>query len=87
MTKQQRAVVAIGGNALISEGQLGTIASALYRSSVDLKSLDLPPGAAKAARESIGAAYVVAAQVPNGKDLVTHAAVSWKTVPVVVMSA
>jgi EmrB/QacA subfamily drug resistance transporter len=56
---------------------LGSIASALYRSSVDLKSLDLPPGAAKAARESIGAAYVVAAQVPNGKDLVTHAATSF----------
>jgi EmrB/QacA subfamily drug resistance transporter len=56
---------------------LGSIASALYRSSVDLKSLNLPPAAAKAARESIGAAYVIAAQVPDGKDLAAHAATSF----------
>ena len=52
---------------------LGSVASALYRSSVDIKSLGLPPDAAKAARESIGAAAVVAGQVPGGKDLMAHA--------------
>ncbi len=43
---------------------LGSISSALYRSAVDLKGIELPPGAAKAAKESIGGATAIAAQVP-----------------------
>jgi EmrB/QacA subfamily drug resistance transporter len=56
---------------------LGSIASALYRSSVDLKALQLPPGAAKAARESVGAASVVASQVPGGDALAARAATAF----------
>jgi DHA2 family multidrug resistance protein-like MFS transporter len=52
---------------------LGSVASALYRSSVDLKGLDLPPGAAKAAKESLGAATGIASQVPNGAQLAARA--------------
>jgi hypothetical protein len=52
---------------------LGSIASALYRSAIDLKSVPLPPGAAKAAKESLGAASVLASQVPNGADLAAKA--------------
>jgi len=44
---------------------LGSIASALYRSAIDLKNVELPPGAAKAARESLGAATAIASQVPG----------------------
>ncbi|HEX3622190.1 MAG TPA: MFS transporter [Acidimicrobiales bacterium] len=56
---------------------LGSIASAIYRSSVDVKSLQLPPAVASAARESIGGATVVAAQVPAGKELAAHAATAF----------
>jgi EmrB/QacA subfamily drug resistance transporter len=52
---------------------LGSIASALYRSAIDVKSVPLPPGAAKAAKESLGAASVVASHVPNGADLAAKA--------------
>lgn len=45
---------------------LGSIATAVYRSSVDLGSLQLPEPVVGAARESIGAATFMADQVPGG---------------------
>jgi hypothetical protein len=45
---------------------LGSIASAVYRSSIDLGGLDLPPPVREAATESIGAATVIAGQAGRG---------------------
>jgi hypothetical protein len=45
---------------------LGSIASAVYRSSVDLGGLDLPPQVKAAATESVGAATVIAGQAGRG---------------------
>jgi len=52
---------------------LGSIASALYRSAVDLDGLELPPPVAEAAQESVGAATVLADQLPNGAELAARA--------------
>jgi len=45
---------------------LGSIASAVYRSSIDLKGLSLPPQVRTAATESVGAATVIAGQAGQG---------------------
>lgn len=52
---------------------LGSVASAMYRSSIDLKGLNLPPGVAKGAKESLGAASAVAGQIPGGAALAARA--------------
>jgi EmrB/QacA subfamily drug resistance transporter len=45
---------------------LGSIASAVYRSSIDLGGLDLPPQVSEAATESVGAATFIADQAGSG---------------------
>ncbi len=45
---------------------LGSIASAAYRSSIDLGGLQLPPQVREAATESVGAATVIAGQAGSG---------------------
>ena len=52
---------------------LGSIASAVYRSSIDLAGLPLPPPAVEAAEESVGAATSIAANLPGGAQLATRA--------------
>ncbi|MEA2843876.1 MAG: hypothetical protein QOJ69_1547 [Actinomycetota bacterium] len=52
---------------------LGSIASAVYRSTVDLSGLSLPPEVSKAATESVGAATVIADHVPGGAQLAARA--------------
>ncbi|MDQ4096771.1 MAG: MFS transporter [Actinomycetota bacterium] len=52
---------------------LGSIASAVYRSSVDLSDLQLPTPVQEAATESVGAATVIAARVPGGAELASRA--------------
>jgi hypothetical protein len=52
---------------------LGSIASAVYRSTVDLNGLSLPPEVSKAATESVGAATVIADHVPGGAQLAARA--------------
>src|SRR5207237_1283342 len=52
---------------------LGSIGSAVYRSTVSLSGLELSPSATKEARESVGGAAQVAHQVPNGARLVARA--------------
>ena len=52
---------------------LGSIASAVYRSSVDLNGLELPPPVRQAAQESVGAATVVAGRLPGGGELASRA--------------
>jgi EmrB/QacA subfamily drug resistance transporter len=48
---------------------LGSIGNAVYRSSVRLDDLVLPPAVRKAAGESVGAATVLAGQIPGGREL------------------
>lgn len=55
----------------------GSAASALYRSAIDVRGLDLPPTAAKAAGESIGGANALANHLPTGADLATRAGVAF----------
>ncbi len=52
---------------------LGSVANAVYRSSVDLGGLDLPPPVREAAGESVGAATVIAQSLPGGADLAARA--------------
>lgn len=52
---------------------LGSLSSSAYRSALDLDGLRLPPGVAGAARESVGAATVLAAEVPGGAELAARA--------------
>lgn len=52
---------------------LGSISSAVYRSSVDLSGLSLPPQVADAAKESVGAATVIAGSMPGGAELAARA--------------
>ena len=57
---------------------LGSISSAVYRSSIDLGALPLPPPVAEAAQESVGAATVIADDlmargVPGGAELAARA--------------
>jgi len=49
---------------------LGSISSAVYRSSVHLDDLSLPPPVREAAEESVGAATFIARQLPEGGDVV-----------------
>ena len=48
---------------------LGSISSAVYRSSVRLDDLPLPPQVQEAARESVGAATFIARQLPEGGNV------------------
>ncbi len=48
---------------------LGSVSSAIYRSSIDLDGLSLPPPALEAAKESVGAATFIARQLPEGGDV------------------
>jgi len=48
---------------------LGSISSAVYRSSIDLDGLSLPPPVMQAAEESVGAATFIARQLPEGGDV------------------
>jgi DHA2 family multidrug resistance protein-like MFS transporter len=52
---------------------LGSIGSAVYRSGIDLGGLSLPPPVVDAARESVGAASVLANRVPGGVELAARA--------------
>ncbi|HUQ62860.1 MAG TPA: DHA2 family efflux MFS transporter permease subunit [Acidimicrobiales bacterium] len=52
---------------------LGSISSAVYRSTVDVSGFQLPPEAADKAHESVGAAAQVARGLPGGDRLVAHA--------------
>ena len=57
---------------------LGSISSAVYRSSIDLGALSLPPGVGEAAKESVGAATVIADDmiargIPGGAELAARA--------------
>jgi EmrB/QacA subfamily drug resistance transporter len=58
---------------------LGSVASATYRSAVDLGGLAVPPPVAAAARESVGAATVLADQFPGGADLAARAGEAFTT--------
>jgi MFS transporter, DHA2 family, multidrug resistance protein len=53
---------------------MGTIVNTAYRSSIDLDGVRLPAGTRAAAEESIGAADSIAARIPGGEALSTHAA-------------
>ncbi len=46
---------------------MGSIANAIYRSSIKLDDLPLPPPVAEAAKESVGAATFIASQVPGAQ--------------------
>ncbi len=48
---------------------LGSIGNAVYRSSVDLDGLPLPPDLREAAGESVGAATAIAERLPGGAEL------------------
>jgi DHA2 family multidrug resistance protein-like MFS transporter len=52
---------------------LGSISSATYRSAVDLDGLLVPPAVVAAARESVGAATVIAQGLPDGAELAARA--------------
>jgi hypothetical protein len=52
---------------------LGSISNAVYRSSVDLDGLTLPPPVREAAEESVGAATVLGRTVPGAGELVGRA--------------
>lgn len=55
---------------------IGSLMSSLYRSGLDLESLDLPPAAAEAAQGSVGAATTVAAGLPGGGPELVGQAIS-----------
>ena len=48
---------------------LGSISSAVYRSSIELDGLPLPPPVREAAEESVGAATFIARQLPEGGEV------------------
>ncbi len=52
---------------------LGSVVSSAYRSALDLDGIALPPAAAAAARNSVGAAVQVGKRMPGGDLLVTRA--------------
>lgn len=52
---------------------LGSLASAIYRSSIDLDGLTLPPPVREAAQESVGAATILADSIPGGGELASRA--------------
>jgi MFS transporter, DHA2 family, multidrug resistance protein len=51
----------------------GTLVGSAYRSNMDLSGTDVPAGAARAADESIGAAWGVAHGLPSGEALLAQA--------------
>ena len=61
-----------GGGAL-GIAVLGSISSAVYRSAVDPDGLALPAPVAAAARESVGAATLLAGSLPGGAELAARA--------------
>jgi MFS transporter, DHA2 family, multidrug resistance protein len=56
---------------------LGSISSAVYRSTIDLEGLPLPPAVEAAAEESVGAATVLAAGITGGGELAVRAGVAF----------
>lgn len=56
---------------------LGSIASAVYRTAVDLDGLSLPQPVAAAARESVGAAAGIAESLPGGSVLTARAGLAF----------
>lgn len=52
---------------------LGSLVSAVYRSSLDLGGIALPPPVREAAQESVGAATILAESVPGGAQLAARA--------------
>jgi MFS transporter, DHA2 family, multidrug resistance protein len=52
---------------------MGSVASAIYRSSIKLDDLALPPPVASIAKESVGAATVLAGQVPGAQAVAARA--------------
>ncbi|HYH50238.1 MAG TPA: MFS transporter [Acidimicrobiia bacterium] len=52
---------------------LGSVSSAVYRSSIDLDGLSLPPQVLEAAEESVGAASTLAGRIPGGEVLAARA--------------
>ena len=52
---------------------LGSLSTSAYRSALEIGDLRLPPGVGEAAKESVGAASVLASQIPNGADLAARA--------------
>ena len=56
---------------------LGSLSSAAYRSALDLDGLRLPPGVGAAAKESVGAATVVAGSIPGGSELAARAGIAF----------
>ncbi|MDQ4069443.1 MAG: MFS transporter [Actinomycetota bacterium] len=52
---------------------LGSVASAVYRSSIDLGGLPLPPPVRQAAEESVGAATAISREVAGGGELARRA--------------
>jgi len=52
---------------------IGSVGTAVYRSSINLDGLRLPSQVAAAAHESVGAAATLARQVPGGAQLATRA--------------
>jgi DHA2 family multidrug resistance protein-like MFS transporter len=59
---------------------LGSISNAVYRSSVDLNGIALPPPLRRAASESVGAATAIAGQLPEGgRELAARAAEAFTT--------
>ena len=53
---------------------LGSISSAIYRSSIQLDDLPLPPPVREAAEESVGAATFIARQLPEGGNVLADRA-------------
>ena len=56
---------------------LGSVASAAFRSSLDVGGLNLPPAVAEQAKESVGAAMFIARGLPNGAELAGRAGASF----------
>ena len=56
---------------------LGSLSSAAYRSAIDLDGLALPPQVVDAARESVGAATVLARQLPGSSEVANRAGVAF----------
>jgi len=52
---------------------LGSVASAVYRSGINLEGLSLPGPVRAAASESVGAATVIAGGIPGGRELAVRA--------------
>jgi MFS transporter, DHA2 family, multidrug resistance protein len=53
---------------------MGSVLGSIYRSGLDLDGADVPAGAATAAEESIGSAWAVARDLPQGGDALLESA-------------